>query len=860
MKRLLAILVLATGIVWADAGILIPTDQNEPDPKKLSLEEMDINVRIDNGVARVSIQQIFASHSASVLEGQWLFALPERATISDFAVWDGVTRIPGVILERKRAEELYESIKAQTIDPGLLQQGEYGADEARRSAVFSAKVAPIPAWGFKRVEVEYHERIPVENLKSYFAVPLRPDAHRAQQAGRLSITLELDSGHAIRDLRVAGNTYPAEITTQTGTRAALRFEGTDVVFNEDFAIEWSLGDAGSDALEVLTYRDPAQRTPSLDSVSPEPAVEQPGFFQASALLGSAASAPGDTTRPRQLIVLFDNSLSMQWEKLDRAFRALETVLQGLRANDRFNVVLFNNEISIWRPQPEVAGAANVASTLEFIRGSYIRGGTDFQAALQIGLDQVSGNGAGERYLLVITDGGATRGTISNGRIAEWYEQQAAALSAAARPRMFVFAVGDDANLGLLRLLTREEGVLEWVRSTEPVDFKLAAFRSKIGRNPVGNLTLGVEPASSFDMIYPLDTSVFDGSIASWVGQYSAIGSQATLTVSGTRGGAPFEMDAAVQLPETETAHTHLPRTWGRARVDALLAKIERDGEDRDTIDEIIRLAKKYKFVTPYTSFLAAPRSLLRPRVIRPGDPILRVRTDESIESVTALFPFGLVKKLKYLGGEDIWQTRFLAPTDMPDGQHTVRLVLRDREGHVYRESKSFLIASKPPVVQAKFDKTRFRRGETVELRVSASESTRTLTARMYGVAPVDLRWNPSEGYNTGRFVIPVSLPAGSYSLKLVAEDFAHEKKSPPCSPLAPSRPPRVSDSRRSSSRGHGRLLNASSKRPRRRPFRRRTSPATSTRGASDTQPREAFTRNSSTSTCGATSSAPRAQS
>ncbi len=53
-------------------------------------------------------------------------------------------------------------------------------------------------------------------------------------------------------------------------------------------------------------------------------------------------------------------------------------------------------------------------------------------------------------------------------------------------------------------------------------------------------------------------------------------------------------------------------------MDALLEKIEREGEDRASIDEIIRLSKKYKFVTPYTSFLAVPRALLRPRVIRPA--------------------------------------------------------------------------------------------------------------------------------------------------------------------------------------------------------------------------------------------------
>ena len=76
-------------------------------------------------------------------------------------------------------------------------------------------------------------------------------------------------------------------------------------------------------------------------------------------------------------------------------------------------------------------------------------------------------------------------------------------------------------------------------------------------------------------------------------------------------------------------------------MDALLEKIEREGEDKATIDEIIRLARKYKFVTPYTSFLAAPRALLRPRLIRPGDPVLRVRTDTAIVSVVAMFPFGV---------------------------------------------------------------------------------------------------------------------------------------------------------------------------------------------------------------------------
>ena len=227
------------------------------------------------------------------------------------------------------------------------------------------------------------------------------------------------------------------------------------------------------------------------------------------------------------------------------------------------------------------------------------------------------------------------------------------------------------------------------------------------------------------------------------------------------------------LPAEALDHDQLPRTWAQARVDALLQKIEREGEDRASIDEIIRLSRKYKFVTPYTSFLAVPRALLRPRVIRPGDPVLRVRTDPDIVSVVALFPFGLIKPLRYLDREDTWQTRFLAPADMAEGSYSVRLVLRDRAGHVYREGKTFVIASKPPTVRVLLPKTRYRRGETVALRVRASESTRTISAHLYGAAPVFLHWNQQAGVNTGELVIPAALPAGKYRLNVTAEDIAH---------------------------------------------------------------------------------------
>ncbi|HYI96316.1 MAG TPA: VIT domain-containing protein [Bryobacteraceae bacterium] len=744
MKRALLLFLIAPTLLLSEAGIIVPDGQREPDPAKLSLDEMEIRVRIDNGLATVFVKQIFANHTAGVMEGSYTFSLPARALISDFAVWDGVTRIPGVILERRRAEELYAEAKAHVIDPGLLQQGERDVDEARRTSVFSARIVPIPAYGTKRVEMEYQERIPVEQMQSLFAIPLRPDAYRAVTVGRLRIEVDLQSPHVLSGFETVSAKYPLTVRERSANRIRADLSVERVTLNEDFAIKYTLDAAKKDTLAILAHREN---------------TTEPGFFEASALVG-------DTNAPisgaaRNIVALFDVSLSMQWEKLERSYLALEKLLRSLRPVDRFHLLLFNSEVTAFAPQPSSQDAIDKA--LEFVKASRLRGGTDLQKALTAAIPVAA---APESYIVILTDGSLTRGAeIRSSRIAQWYANKTKA-------RTYVFAVGDDANISLLTQLAGDRGVVEWVRSTEPVDFKLNAFLSKIGRRSLEQVSLQTQPSSNVQHVYPLEASVFPASMQWWVGQYQQPG-KTTFTVQARRENAPLELQASINLPATATDHPHLPRAWAKARVDALLEKIDRDGEDRATIDEIIRLARKYKFVTPYTSFLAAPRSLLRPRLIRPGDPVLRVRTDQSISSVVAMFPFGLVKPLRFLKDEDIWQTRFLAPADMPDGTHTVRLILRDRQGRTFRESKTFVIASKPPTVRVKLEKTRYKRGEVVELRVGASETSRTVVARMYGMSPVSLRWNSEAKANTGQFIIPTHLPAGRYSLTVTAEDFAH---------------------------------------------------------------------------------------
>lgn len=754
LEVLLICVTLCASTAFADSGVIIPSGKSAPDSSILSTESINVQIVIDNGHATVSLKEVFHNHQDRTLEGIYSLALPGNAAVSDFAVWDDLTRIPGVILERKRANELYEEIRNQAIDPGLLQSGEVSEsnapDQAKRSTEFTVNIVPILPYGYKRIEAEYRETIPVSQLASSFVLPLK--ASVPLRIGSLSVSLDLRSEQPIANFEEVSKKYPLKIVKQTPNTLTASFNQNDVDLTSDLEIRYTL--ANDKTPRVTTYRTGE--------------ATEPGYFETSAILQPPHTQAVESASGRTVIVLFDTSLSMQWDKLERSFQALETILRSLKPADSFNVVTFNSEPVSFAPKPQSVTSDSIAKALDFVRATDLRGGTNLEAAFKPALAQSTG----ETYVVLLSDGDMTEGTIVPRKFESWLDQAWKSIPAEQRPHLYTLAIGDDANLRFMRRLAAHAGAFEQVNTTEPLEFKLASFVHEIGLAPLSPVNLSISPELNTKFVYRLLADDYPGTRASWVGEYLKP-SAAEFTVTTGAGANASRETALAQLPAINTAHPYLPAAWARARVDALLEKIDREGEDEASIEEIIRLSRKYHFVTPYTSFLAAPRALLRPRLIRPGDPVLRVRTDPSITSVIALFPFGLTKPLRYLTGEDIWQTRFVAPDDMADGAHVVRLILRDHDGHVFREQKTFLISSHPPIVRVRMDRKQVHAGESLALHVEASQSTRTITAQLYGAEPLFLRWNESDKSNTGVLNIPPTLPPGRYSIHITAEDIAH---------------------------------------------------------------------------------------
>jgi len=78
-------------------------------------------------------------------------------------------------------------------------------------------------------------------------------------------------------------------------------------------------------------------------------------------------------------------------------------------------------------------------------------------------------------------------------------------------------------------------------------------------------------------------------------------------------------------------------------------------------------------------------------------------------------------------------------------------------------------------VKIAMTRKQYHRGETVNLKVRASQSTRSLVARLDGAGaqPAKLRWDRQAEANTGQLIVPEDAAAGTYQLVVTAEDIAH---------------------------------------------------------------------------------------
>ena len=285
------------------------------DMDALSIEYQWVDVEIEDQIATTHIDQLFVNNSDRLLEGIYLFPLPQGAAVNELTMWVNGQPIEAKILEADEARQIYDEIVRQLRDPALL---EYVGTSAIQANVF-----PIPPREERRIEITYSSILPAENGLIQYMYPQSTELYSNAPLDNQRIRVEVQSDEEIR--AIYSPSHPVAIDRDGDYRAVVGFEDSDVVADEDFELYYTvaLEDIG---LNLLSYKE----------------AGQDGFFLM--LVAPAVQADSDQVVAKDVILVVDTSGSMEGQKMSQAKEAANSVIDSLNPGDHFNVIAFSTGV------------------------------------------------------------------------------------------------------------------------------------------------------------------------------------------------------------------------------------------------------------------------------------------------------------------------------------------------------------------------------------------------------------------------------------------------------------------------------------------------------------------------------------
>jgi Ca-activated chloride channel family protein len=542
-------------------------------PRALPIKSIKLDTKITGQVATTHVEQIFRNDTDAILEGTYLFPIPEAASIVEFAIWDGDRKLVGEVRSREEARRIYDEIVRRQRDPGLL---EYAGKD-----LFQASIFPIPAHSDKKLELTYTQVLRAESGTVSYRYPLGT-GHNLAQIGEVTGRVDIEAKDPIRN--VYSPSHDVDLANHGSRNAHISFESKAGREPQDFQLFYTISreDFG---LSLLTHREPGKDGYFLMMLSPKDDWSETEYAA------------------KDIVFVLDTSGSMNDAgKMEKAREALLFGVKSLHAEDHFNVISFAGEERLMESGMITADERGRARGEEFVRKLRATGGTNINDALRAAFKQFTTSDR-PKMLVFLTDGLPTVGETNITRIIE--NSRASRVQGV---RLFTFGVGYDVNTALLDKLASENGgVADYVEPKENLEVKVSSFFAKINYPVLTDLILNMGGVDT-DLVYPRNLpDLFKGTQITLIGRYQNPDDLRRITVmlTGKTGRMsrtyPFEN---LRFPIREEENDFLPRLWATRRVGWLMEQIRTNGEQKELRDEIVDLGTRYGIVTPYTSYLA----------------------------------------------------------------------------------------------------------------------------------------------------------------------------------------------------------------------------------------------------------------
>ena len=591
-------LILAGILMFGGAAPALAQDPGWPEPQPhpwrdrgVIIRSHRVDVSITDQVATTRIEQVFYNDGNAPAEGTYVFPLPVGAAVSNLVMWVDGKPVEARILDADEARAIYDEIVRKLRDPALLEYVGTGA--------IQASVFPIQPRSEVKIEIEYGQLLPVENGLVHYTYPLRTDQFTRRPVERLSLSVRVTSKDPIG--AIYSPTHDLAIARDGEFAFRAGFETSHTRPETNFSLYYGLATSEISA-NLLTYRESA---------------DQDGYF--ALMITPPAEADAGRIIPKDVIIVLDQSGSMDGAKWDQARDAVRFVLEHLNPRDRFNVIAFSTGTRIYARTLQPPSEAPAAK--QWIDGLDAIGSTDIDLALREAMAMADP----ERptVVLFLTDGLPTEGVTDTATILANVKA-----AAPANVRIFTFGVGYDVDTLLLdQLYQTFRGAGVYVRPEERVDDEVSALYAKISAPVLTNLTLDFG-AILVDELYPAAPlpDLFAGTQLIVTGRFRD-GGATTVTLRGELDGEERVYSYDVRFPHNAGGAVFIPRLWATRKIGALLHAIRLHGEDPELVDSIVRLSIRYGIITPYTSFLITEDDIFTQRGVEQAQMMFEAEAD-----------------------------------------------------------------------------------------------------------------------------------------------------------------------------------------------------------------------------------------
>ena len=574
MRRALLVLVLglaARGSADA-AGLLIPDDKKLP---PLAMVHHRVAINIDDQVAVTTVEQVFRNHTDRQLEATYLFPVPKGASVNKFIMWVDGKEQTGELLDAKKASTVYTDIVRRTQDPAIL---EYLGNNLMRLRIF-----PVEPKKDQKVKISFTSVAPQDNGAIEYVYPLKTDGKGTKTLEDFSVKARIKSQHPVQN--VYSPTHAIALTRVNDKEVSMTFERDQAVLDKDFQLFYSVGNKEI-GITPLAHR---------------PISAEDGYFLL--LLSPQLETSRSNIIPRDLVLVMDTSGSMDSVKMEQARKALKHCLSNLNSGDRFAVVTFSTNVRKYRDALVEANAEQVENAKKWVDGLKAGGGTAIEAALDTALELRTGDEGRTFTVVFFTDGQPTIGEMKPENILKNVTAKNTK-----NTRIFTFGVGDDVNTALLdQIADTTKALSTYVRPAEDIEAKVTSLYGKISYPVLANVRLSASENIKIHEVYPPTLpDLFFGSQLVVLGKYSGSGS-AAVKLTGQVGKETRQFAYDVTFPARTTEDREfVEHLWARRKVGFLLDQIRINGEQKELMDEMLALAKRYGIATPYTSYLVVP--------------------------------------------------------------------------------------------------------------------------------------------------------------------------------------------------------------------------------------------------------------